>query len=134
MTAQGEDILAFLEHAISQAEAGAARWHDLECDVHAASLIDVSVLHHATLCDCAGPSSVLRRCAADRKLLQLHGGNMHSCPATDETGYLDEWTQFSHEDPCPVVELLAANYGWGATQASASAPTQTAPSTGDEMT
>ncbi|MFH8483641.1 DUF6221 family protein [Streptomyces sp. NPDC018055] len=58
------------------------------------------------------PASVLRRCAADRKLIALHGGNMHSCPATDDTGYLDEWTQFSHDDACPVLLHLAEGYGW----------------------
>ncbi|MEU9611931.1 DUF6221 family protein [Streptomyces sp. NPDC048209] len=57
------------------------------------------------------PASVLRRCAADRKLLKLHGGNMHSCPATDETDYLDEWTHFGYDDACPVVQLLADSYG-----------------------
>jgi hypothetical protein len=58
------------------------------------------------------PASVLRRCAADRKLLELHAGRMHSCPATDETGYLDEWTQFDHSQACPVILLLAEGYGW----------------------
>lgn len=57
------------------------------------------------------PASVLRRCAADRKLLKLHGGNMHSCPATNENDYLDEWTHFGYEDTCPVVQLLAEGYG-----------------------
>ncbi|MFE9461624.1 hypothetical protein [Streptomyces californicus] len=56
--------------------------------------------------------AALRRCEADQKLLRLHGGNMHSCPATDDTGYLDEWTQFGYEDACPVLRLLAEGYGW----------------------
>ncbi|RIH58105.1 hypothetical protein D3C59_37200 [Streptomyces sp. SHP22-7] len=64
---------------------------------------------HAALHD---PESVLRRCAADRKLLELHSGRCHSCPAKDESGYLDEWTQFDYGDVCPVVELLADSYGW----------------------
>lgn len=58
------------------------------------------------------PTSVLRRCAADRQLLDLHGGSMHSCPAKDETGYLDEWTQFGYGDTCPVVQTIAEGYGW----------------------
>jgi hypothetical protein len=58
----------------------------------------------------------LRRVASERQLLKLHAGRMHSCPATDETGYLDEWTQFDHSQACPVVELLAEGYGWKARQ------------------
>lgn len=54
----------------------------------------------------------LRRCALDRELLDLHGGNMHSCPAKDDTGYLDEWTQFGYSDTCPVVQGIAEAYGW----------------------
>ncbi|NUS88759.1 MAG: hypothetical protein HOY75_40175 [Streptomyces sp.] len=61
-------------------------------------------------------SLVDRRCAADRNLLELHAGRMHSCPATDETGYLDEWTQFDHSQVCPVVQLLAESYGFPAGQ------------------
>ncbi|MFG2676958.1 hypothetical protein [Streptomyces sp. NPDC048445] len=78
MTAQGEDILAYLERAISKAE----------------------------------QFGLLLRTNADRKLIALHGGNMHSCPATDDTGYLDEWTQFGYDDACPVMQLLAEGYGW----------------------
>jgi len=51
---------------------------------------------------------------------------MHSCPATDETGYLDEWTQFGHSDVCPVVQHLAKGYGFAAGQ--------TSPSKGDQVT
>jgi len=55
---------------------------------------------------------ILHRCSVDQELLQLHGGRMHSCPAKDETGYLDEWTQFDHADTCPVVQGIAETYGW----------------------
>lgn len=82
-----------------------------------------SVVHHLTVND---PRSILRRCAADRKLLNLHAGKMHSCPATDETGYLDEWTQFDHSEVCPVVKHLAEGYGWTAGQ--------TPPTEGDQVT
>jgi len=126
MSGQGEGILAWLDSAITAAEQNASRWHDTECTVHGTSLIDATVLHSATLCDCGGPESVLRRCAADRKLLNLHVGKMHSCPATDETGYLDEWTQFDHSEVCPVVEHLAEGYGWTAGQ--------TPPTEGDQVT
>jgi hypothetical protein len=56
-------------------------------------------------------AAVLRRCTADRKILELHGGRCHSCPAKDENGYLDEWTEFDYGDFCPVVQLLAEGYG-----------------------
>ncbi|MFF0009546.1 DUF6221 family protein [Streptomyces tibetensis] len=143
MTAQGEDILAWLETAISEREETARRatqtdWrtHDTHLDLggHTATVLtgernDTQLLawvptmshepwdetrnawnnaEHIALND---PASVLRRCAADRKLLKLHGGNMHSCPATDETDYLDEWTHFDYSQACPVVELLAESYG-----------------------
>jgi hypothetical protein len=144
MTAPGEDILAWLETAISEREETARRatrtaWrtHDTHLDLggHTATVLtgernDTQLLawvptmshepwdearnawnnaEHIALND---PASVLRRCAADRKLLNLHAGKMHSCPATDETDYLDEWTEFDHSQACPVILLLAEGYGW----------------------
>ncbi|GFE20106.1 hypothetical protein [Streptomyces nigrescens] len=64
----------------------------------------------------------LWHCAGDRELLELHGGSMHSCPAKDDTGYLDEWTQFGYGDTCPVVQRIAEGYGW--TDAGQKAPFQ----------
>jgi hypothetical protein len=58
------------------------------------------------------PNSILRRCAADRHLLDLHGGRGHSCPAYDSDGDLDEHTRFSDNEICPVLEQLAVGYGW----------------------
>ena len=127
MTAQGGDVLAWLETAITRREfaarsASPGPWvpggiGDYGWTVHTGvrsvetedSEIGQADAKHIAL---NSPSSVLRRCAADRKLLGLHAGRMHSCPATDETGYLDEWTQFSHSEVCPVVEHLAEGYGW----------------------
>lgn len=124
MSAQGEDILAFLDAAISLHEqrARALGGGRIEVKSYASGAVqlegaihlDGDALHedevaHIVLND---PESVLRRCAADRKLLKLHGGNMHSCPATDETDYLDEWTHFGYEDHCPVIIALAEGYGW----------------------
>jgi hypothetical protein len=158
MTAQGGDILAWLDNAISEREETAQRatqtsWrtHDTHLPLggHTATILtgkrnDTELLawvptmsheswdetrnawnnaEHIALND---PASVLRRCAFDRTLLKLHGGNMHSCPATDETGYLDEWTQFGYHDVCPVVEGLADSYGWTAAQ--------TQPTEGDQVT
>jgi hypothetical protein len=134
MTAQGGDILAWVEAAISERERIAAMtpgeawqvegnlrdgfrvviadhviaenpaWYPVRQITGVTSAAHLMVQHD--------PDSVLRRCAADRKLLELHAGKMHSCPATDESGYLDEWTQFDHSQVCPVVLLLAESYGW----------------------
>ncbi|WP_097964918.1 DUF6221 family protein [Streptomyces sp. or20] len=128
MTAQGEDILAYLDSAITAREEAAyaaprSPWSvRVDDDAVVApdgitvaeafalsghqtrAILDLIALHQ--------PASVLRRCAADRKLIALHGGNMHSCPATDDTGYLDEWTQFGYDDACPVLRHLAEGYGW----------------------
>jgi len=157
MTAQGEDILAWLDAAITHREAtaraaaeavGGAAWDGWEREVAVelpgGNTVADGVMYgdlyepmkkeaceHIALHD---PETVLRRCAADRRLMALHAKTMHSCPATDETNYLDEWTQFRHEDLCPVVLLLADGYGWKAAQTSAPAPAQTPPSDGDQMT
>ncbi|MER6249415.1 DUF6221 family protein [Streptomyces griseorubiginosus] len=144
MTAQGEDLLAWLNAAISdrtrKAEAALAFGDGfVGADDYVYGTGDggpylrvvvpgfegqteAATQHFA---DC-GPTSVLRRCAADRKLLELHARRMHSCPATDETDYLDEWTQFDHSEVCPVVQHLADGYGWTAGQ--------TSPSKGDQVT
>ncbi|GHB15701.1 hypothetical protein GCM10010330_81170 [Streptomyces tendae] len=146
MTAQGGDLLAWLDRAISlreeQARAlGGGRIEvksygpgviSLEGAIH----LDGGAMHEDEIAFIAAndPESVLRRCAADRKLLKLHGGKMHSCPATDEADYLDEWTQFRHEDTCPVVQLIAEGYGWAEETSLADAQGQTPPTEGDRMT
>jgi hypothetical protein len=72
------------------------------------------------------PESVLRRCAADRKLLELHGGRGHSCPAYDYDGDLDEFARFYNHEVCPVVQHLTESYGFPAGR--------TSPSKGDQVT
>lgn len=57
------------------------------------------------------PETVLRRCARDRKLLELHGARHHDCPVYDDDGDLDQEHFYDHE-ACPVVILLAESYGW----------------------
>ncbi|MGW4270779.1 DUF6221 family protein [Streptomyces seoulensis] len=145
MTAQGEDVLAWLETAIGAREeaaqkaaalcgchppAGGWSFRDGDApsdgrilvveDPHPKTKRRISrrwnstyeglfMAQHIALHD---PASVLRRCAADRKLLALHGDRCHSCPAKDASGYLDEWTQYDYGDTCPVVRLLAEGYGW----------------------
>ncbi|WP_032761150.1 hypothetical protein [Streptomyces alboviridis] len=106
------DLLAWLDRVITEREEAARRlvgvggcsdWGHCQPDcLHENRDTDVQ----------QDVTARLHRYAADRKLLKLHGGNMHSCPATDDTGYLDEWTHFGHDDTCPVVQLLAEGYGW----------------------
>jgi hypothetical protein len=144
MTAQGEDVLAWLDTAINdrteKAEAALSFGDGFvgsdDCVYGTGDggpylrvavpgfegQTEATTLHFAAY----GPESVLRRCVADRRLLELHAGRMHSCPATDQTGYLDEWTQFNHSEVCPVVEHLAEGYGWTAGQ--------TPPTEGDRVT
>jgi hypothetical protein len=111
VTARGEDILAWLDTALAKAEQDAYRWHDTECEVHATSLIDLDVLRGATLCDCGGPEAVLRRCAADRKQLELHSprnGDCRTCVEWSEAEYHHVPVPF----PCDSFRALAEGYGW----------------------
>lgn len=112
MTARGEDILAWLDNAITKTEADADRWHDAECSFHETTLIDVTVLQGgATLCDCEGPASVRRFCAADRKLLELHQPMDNEaemavfCTECDVSG---NYPYF----PCTTLRIRAEAYGW----------------------
>ncbi|MEU8683022.1 DUF6221 family protein [Streptomyces sp. NPDC048611] len=127
MTAVSEDVLAWTRDAISRVEEvaqaaaseGSPQWRTDDVLYAVRDALQGLVMRtredreasiaHIALTD---PESVLRRCTADRKLLELHGGRGHTCPAKDETGYLDEWTQFGHDDTCPVVQHLAEGYGW----------------------
>lgn len=108
MTAQGGGILAFLDCVLTEQERTLT------------PLVGLGTCPDWGQCqpDCTHQFGIndseakLRRCAAERKLIELHASRMHSCPAKDETGYLDEWTQFGHRDVCPVVQLMAEGYGW----------------------
>lgn len=124
----GQDTLAFVERAITKRE-DAARAADQgswsasdrgyeEWDAEVGSSAynggaiancNIEEARHIALHD---PASVLRRCAADRKLLQLHGGRGHSCPAFDYDGDLDEHARFYDHETCPVVQTMAEGYGW----------------------
>jgi len=147
VTAQGEDILAWLYGAIRMHE-DAARAAEAFGDAFAAGVdapdcvygtgpggpymrvavpgfegqTEAAVAHFAL----HGPESVLRRCAADRKLLELHGGQGHSCPSYDYDGDLDSFARFYDHEACPVVQHLAEGYGWTAGQ--------TPPTEGDQVT
>ncbi|MEU9578781.1 DUF6221 family protein [Streptomyces chilikensis] len=149
MTAQGEDILAWLERAITHAETtaraaaaavGGAGWdgwdREVAVDLPGGDTVADGVMYgdmyepmkaeactHIALHD---PALVLRRCTADRKILELHGRRGHSCPAHDYDGDLDEHARFYDHEVCPVVQHLADGYGWTAGQ--------TPPSEGEQMT
>jgi hypothetical protein len=66
------DLHDWITQQIDTAQQHADPWHDTECDIHATTLIDAVVLQSATLCDCGGPDTVLRRCEADRRILNRH--------------------------------------------------------------
>ncbi|MGV9226362.1 hypothetical protein ACWDPF_27255 [Streptomyces albogriseolus] len=150
MTAQGGDLLAWLESAITKAEADADRWHDAECSFHETTLIDVTVLQGgATLCDCEGPASVRRRCAADRKALSFYSETVAirdrsaaTLRAGQERGsepdrrVLDDWNRANREAAhmLPLIQLLAEGYGWAEETSLADGQGQTPPTEGDRMT
>ncbi|MEV5451535.1 DUF6221 family protein [Streptomyces sp. NPDC052535] len=143
MTAQGGDILAWLETAITRREETArtvgygrietgeylwvSRYLILLDGPNGESKVTTEMpaelAEHIAAND---PESVLRRCAADRKLLELHGGRGHGCPAYDYDGDLDEFARFYNHEACPVVQHLAESYGWTAGQ--------TPPTEGDQVT
>ena len=108
------DLHGWITQQIDDASARADRWHDGECAVHDASLTDATVLRGATLCDCDGPAAVLRRCAADRKILALHaprGGDWEpyaciGCGADSEYGVLVD-----HTNDCETLQAMAEGYG-----------------------
>jgi hypothetical protein len=139
VTAQGGDILAWLDAAISSRAAAARdaarsygpRWvRPVDTDVVRVSDDDIwfqclsdEIAEHIVY---NSPESVLRRCSVERMLLDLHGGRAHSCPAYDWDGHLDDRARFYDHDVCPVVEHLAEGYGWTAEQ--------TPPIEGDQVT
>src|SRR5213595_3937413 len=66
------DLHGWITQQIGKAQQQAERWHDLECATHDTTLIDATVLQGATLCDCGGPATVLRRCEADLRICNRH--------------------------------------------------------------
>jgi hypothetical protein len=147
VTAQGEDILAWLDAAITRAEQAADNWHNRECEVHAVSITDTATILMAAevpgaVCDCEGPATVLRRCAADRKLMKLHrpvilraGGGAAYFETTTVCTSCEPPRQFpEHAVPCQTLVALAEGYGWNAEKTSAPAPAQTPPTDGDQVT
>ncbi|MGW7398105.1 DUF6221 family protein [Streptomyces cyaneofuscatus] len=145
-TPPGKDVLAFLDRAmtaIEQAaqaacEGGKGRWQSGWCreeeleeyEKPGSGVVDErdrTVVYdegyptnsqsvHIALHD---PESVLRRCAADRKLIALHHNDGFECPVCAGEPWVDEdsegngeWTRSSINAPCPTVVALAEGYGW----------------------
>ena len=143
MTAQGEDILAYLDRAISQYEETAraasesdkwttrstcwkpenspstGAWVSDEFDGivvfgdgHPSEAQSIHIALH-------DPESVLRRCAADRKLINLHQPDGWTCKVCANEEQADEnsegeyhWSRPGLAFPCPTIEALAEGYGW----------------------
>lgn len=59
------------------------------------------------------PEAVLRRCAVDRRILELHAGD-HECSIYDQTspGDIDHYAYVLESETCDTVRLLAEAYGW----------------------
>jgi hypothetical protein len=131
VTAQGEDILAWLNAAITRREEAARdaarsygpRWaRPVDTDLVRVSedgiwfqALSDEIAEHVVYND---PESVLRRCAADRKVLELHR------PQQDGSGFPDSMQcrtcsqdggdgyRYLVPAPCPSVVALAEGYGW----------------------
>ncbi|KFG02521.1 hypothetical protein IQ62_01510 [Streptomyces scabiei] len=132
MTAQGEGILAWLDRAITvreQAAREAARFYGPRwvrpVDTDVVRVSDDGVVWFQALSDeiaehiiYNSPETVLRRCAADRKLLKEHA------PQQDGSGFPDSMQcrtcsqsggdgyQYLVPFPCVTVRALAEGYGW----------------------
>ena len=134
MTAQGEDILAWLDSAITRRESAASvaspgPWVQggigdygwtVRTGIRSVETEDSEIgqadARHIAL---NSPSAVLRRCAADRKLLELHR------PQQDGSGFPDsvqcrtcsedslgDGYQYLVYAPCLTIVALAEGYGW----------------------
>jgi hypothetical protein len=148
VTAQGEDILAWTDRAISVREAAATaaafpygrHWvqgfpekhkdpemrYAWDADMVHLSEDDPHIAYQclsdeiAALTVLNDPASVLRRCAADRKLLKLHrldgGWSCVVCAAEEreeeDTEGQIERSRPAIDFPCPTLRAVAEGYGW----------------------
>lgn len=178
VTAQGGDLLAWLDAAITEREETAQRatqtpWrtHDTHLDLggHTATVLtgernDTKLLawvptmshepwdetrnawnnaEHIALND---PESVLRRCAADRKILAAYASLLSAAsqpeddrnplcmPSEEAMEWLDRGSARSSAHEAlkllrPVMEALAEGYGWAE-----AADSKTPPTEGDQVT
>ncbi|WP_331760701.1 hypothetical protein OH810_31675 (plasmid) [Streptomyces albidoflavus] len=108
MSVQGEDLLAWLDAAITRAEseAGYSEGEFIFFDVGDGQIADH--YQHA-----GSPESVLRRCAADRKLLAEHGPRSATDLSCKGCGFNNQGeSMVDHYGDCPVLHNLAEGYGW----------------------
>ena len=78
---------------------------------------DRDVAYHIALND---PAAVLRRCAADRKILAEHAPqpdgssspDIQQCRTCSSSGDVDDWYQYLVPYPCPTVLAVAEGYGF----------------------
>ena len=135
MNAQGEDILAFLDRAITAREHkateaahehGADWYYDdgfvlgrREDDMVATGSQDFLERQQGAHIALNDPASVLRRCAADRKLLTLHRPQQTGAGFPDiqecrtcSADSLGDGYQYLMPAPCPSLLALAEGYGW----------------------
>lgn len=143
MTAQGEDILAYLNSAITAREEAAyaaprSPWSVRVDDdavvapdgVTVAEAFALSGQQTRVILDLIAlhqPASVLRRCAADRKLMELHAvvpdhGRFTEgeCPPGCDGEHTEPPVCFSCrtyagdpvQAPCATLRGLAEGYGW----------------------
>jgi hypothetical protein len=125
VTAQGEDLLAWLDRAITAREEAAQeaarsygpRWvRPVDTDVVRVS--DDGVVWFQALSDEIAehiihnsPEAVLRRCAADRKLLELHKPVEMTSEMADACAVCEVTGDYPYY-PCATIRLLAEGYGW----------------------
>lgn len=155
MTAAGEDILAWLGAAISLHEerAHALGGGKIKAESYGSGVISLEGAVH--LSDAGGlhedevawivlndPESVLRRCAADRKILELHapvilrgGGGASYYETTRVCRSCEPPKQFPDTAyPCPTVLAIAEGYGWtDPTDSRRTEGAQTPPTEGDQV-
>lgn len=115
MSVRSEDVLAWLENEITR--------------------VDNTARGAMAPGNRRGPEAVIRRCTADRKILELHGGRGHSCSVIDSDGGIDEHAQVADSDVCTAVLLLAIGYGWThPTDSRRTEGAQAPPTEGDRVT
>lgn len=101
------DLVARLREAIDAAESNPL--HQLTCQM--AKPVPEGFPFPTFSCNCDGPTERLRRCAADRKILDLHaasedGKRCGSCADVDTAGI---WR--ADLAPCGTLLALAEAYG-----------------------
>jgi hypothetical protein len=67
-----DDLVARVLAAIEEPEKNRWRVHDQECDFgsHTTDLTDLAV--PSAVCDCPEPENIARRCAADRRIVDMY--------------------------------------------------------------